>query len=159
MSRPETMRKTKLYVCATAQTATLNRAAFEALTWVQVKNVGSVTGMGTNPNIVNYNTLDDDVVQKAKGIVDGGSWEVEVAYVFDDAGQIIMRTAAATDYEYAFKLEYENAPSAAYTNTIVYNKGLVAGPRRPGGRGDDFILEQYTIAMNQTDITVDAALI
>ncbi|MFA7308186.1 MAG: hypothetical protein WC026_16110 [Hyphomicrobium sp.] len=157
MARPDTLKNGKLYICATPQDGALDAAAFALLTWVQIKKVGSITGLGSNTNIINYNTLDTDVIAKAKGVTDGGNWEVELAVVNDDAGQIALRAAALTDYEYAFKFEYDDKTSVQTTNSIVYNKGVINGPRRPGGRGEDFILEQYTAAMNQRDVIVLAA--
>lgn len=154
MSKPETMKGAKLYMCATAQAGALDQPAFAALTWVQIKKVGKVGGVSTTTNTVKYDTLDTDVSQKAKGVTNGGDWSVELAYLYDDAGQVALRAAALTDYEYAFKLEYEDAPSAGYSNTIIYNKGIVTGPERPGSGVEDFILETFTLGMNQRNIQV-----
>ncbi|MFG1413470.1 hypothetical protein V5G24_20380 [Xanthobacter sp. VTT E-85241] len=160
VGKPDTQAGAKLYVCTAPQTALpLDAAAFAALTWVQVKKVGQISDMGTDTNIVNYDTLDTDVSQKGKGVTNGGDWTIEVARVYDDAGQTAMRAAALTGYDYAFKVEYADAPSAGYTNTIMYNCGLVTGPRKPGGGVEDFILEQFTLAMNQRDVVVDPTVI
>jgi hypothetical protein len=133
----------KLFACATAQQADLDQAGFEALVWVQIKGVGNHGETGSSTNILNYDTWDTDVIQKAKGMTDGGSPEIELARIPDDPGQDILRTAAATNLNYAFKIE------------MNYNRGLVAGPRTPNGRNEDFDLEVFTLGLNQRQITVD----
>lgn len=134
----------------------MDRTAFEAIAnWRQVGSVGSIGESGMSTNIVSYDTLDTDVTQKAKGISDAGSPTVEVARVPTDGGQIAMRAAAATNFNYAFRVEDSDAPSVGYTNSVYYNRGMVSGPTRPGGRAEDFILEVYTLALNQREVVVD----
>lgn len=147
----------KLYVCATPQPTDLTASAFAALTWVLVGGVGSVGETGDNTNILNYDTWDDAVVQKAKGMTDAGSPEIEVARDPSDAGQDILRAAAQTNLYYAFKIEGTDKPNTnpASTPTIRYNRGLVAGPREPNGRNEDFDLEIFTLGLVQKQIKVD----
>lgn len=147
----------KLFVCATAQQADLDATAMAALTWVQVKGVGSHGEVGSSTNILTYDTWDTDVMQKAKGMTDAGSPEIELARIPDDPGQVILRTAAKTNLNYAFKIERNDKPSADpdATPTIIYNRGLISGPRRPMGRNEDFDLEVYTLGLQQREIIVD----
>lgn len=146
----------KLYVCATPQPVDLDAAAYAALTWVQVGHVGSVGESGSSDNIVNYDELETDVIQKSKGLTDAGSPTVELARTPTDAGQIILKSIAGTNLDYAFKIEDADGP-AGFTNTIYYNRGRIGGPTRPGGRAEDFILEVYTFAFNQREVVVAPA--
>lgn len=147
----------KVYVCATPQPNNINLAAFEALTWVEVKGVGSHGEAGTTTNILTYDTWGDDVAQKAKGLSDAGSPDIEVARDPDDAGQVILRTAAGTNFNYAFKIVGNDAPNddVGSSPTIIYNRGLITGPRRPLGRNEDFDLEIFGTAFQQKEIVVD----
>lgn len=147
----------KLYVCATAQPDELDATEFAGLTWVQVGGVGSVGETGDNTNMLSYDTWDDEVVQKAKGMTNAGDPEIEVARDPDDAGQDILRTAAGTNLYYAFKIEGTDKPDTnpASKPTIRYNRGLVAGPREPNGRNEDFDLEIFTLGLVQKQIKVD----
>ena len=147
----------KLYICSTAQNSNLNQAAFEALTWVEIKYVGSLGETGKTTNILTYDTWGDAVVQKAKGMTDAGSPELEVARDPTDAGQIILRTAGevGNNNSYAFKEERADAPSGG-TPTTRFHRGLVGGPRWPGGRNEDFDLEIYTLGFQQEPIEVPA---
>ena len=154
-----TMSGGKLYVCATAQNDDLTEAEFEALTWVQVKGVGSHGETGTNTNIVTYDTWDTEFVQKSKGTSNAGDPEIEVARIATDAGQIILRDFGDhfNKNNCAFKIERNDKPvGGTSTPTTIYNRGLVTGPRTTHGRNEDFELEMYTLALQQGQITVEA---
>ena len=144
----------KLYVCATAQNTVLAKTDYEGLTWVEVGSVGSIGEMGRQTNVLTYDTWGEAVVQKAKGMTNAGDVELEVARDASDAGQDILRSIAGNPDKYAFKLVY-NDGSNGNTGTVVYNRGMVLGPRRPNGRNEDFILEVFTLAMIQEEIVVE----
>lgn len=144
-------------VCTTPQTGLpLNQAAFAGLTYVPIKNMGNRGDFGADTNIVSYDTMDTEVTQKAKGITDAGDFEIEVARIFDDPGQMAMRAAGLTKFNYAVKIEFADAPSPAYSNTVVYCAGIVTGPVLNGGGPEDFVTETYTVGFNQLPVTVEA---
>ncbi|GGF24329.1 hypothetical protein GCM10011321_14630 [Youhaiella tibetensis] len=145
----------RAYICTTPQPNVLNQAAFEALAWVEIGNVGAIGESGTQTNVVSYDELATDVTQKGKGISNAGDPTIECARNPTDPGQVALRAAAKTNFNYAFKFEDKDAPDADHTNSIYYNRGLVTGPTRPNGRNEDFILEVFTLALNQREIVVD----
>lgn len=134
----------------------LDDTAFEALTYTEIKGVGSHGEAGSSTNILTYDTWDTDVIQKAKGMTDGGSPEIELGRIPNDPGQIALRAAAQTNFNYAFKME-RNDPETPVTGdpTIIYNAGIVTGPRRPFGRNEDFDLEIFTLGFNQREVVID----
>jgi len=145
----------KISICTTPQAADLNQAAFVALTYIEVKNVGSIGETGTQTNIVSYDELTTDVTQKQKGISNAGDPVVECARNATDPGQQAMRAAALTKFYYAFKIEDDDIITT--TKSTFYNRGLVTGPVRPGGRNEDFILENYTLGLVQREIVINAS--
>ena len=146
----------KLYIAvsggvAQAQNTDLNQAAFAGLTWLEVKQIGGIGETGSNTNVLSYDTWDTTVTQKAAGITNAGDPEVELARLASDPGQIQLRVAAQAanrTNNYAFKIEHLNG-------VVKYNRGIVLGPRHPNGRNEDFILEIYTLALNQEQIVVN----
>lgn len=146
----------KMYVCETPQNVDLDQTDYEALTWVEIKSVGSRGETGKKTNIIMYNTWDTAVVQKAKGLTDAGSPELEVARIPTDAGQIILRAAGAVgnNDNYAFR-EVRADGTNGNAGTIKYNRGLVGGPTSPGGRNEDFDLEVFTLGLQQEEIIVN----
>lgn len=142
-----TLQGTKVYISTTAVTTfPLNAAAFVALTYTEIGSVGNLGDYGVSPNMVTYNTLGTQIATKAKGVEDAGELSIEVARIYDDAGQVAVRAAAATKSNYAFKVEYGDKPTPAMTNSIMYAVGPVSGPQLLGGSTDDFIRESYTVA-------------
>lgn len=147
----------KIYICTTAQDADLTQTEFEALTWVEVKGIGSFGETGVQTNILTYDTWDTDVVQKAKGMSNAGDPELELARIVGDAGQVALRTAADTNNNYALKMVRNDMPAGGTNATTIYLRGLVSGPRRPNGRNEDFELEIFTFGLQQKEVVVDAA--
>ncbi len=151
MPEAQTNAGSQLSICVLPQNKNLTETEFKALTFVPVKKVGSIGERGINTNIVTYDTYDTLVSLKGKGITNAGDPAVEVAEDLTDPGQTAMRAAGAPNVAdaYAFKVE---RPGGA----VEYLRGLVAGPNIPGGRNEDFILNTYTLALNQAPITVPA---
>lgn len=152
---PNTNSAKSLWIATTPQENDLNRAAFEALTWVQVKGVGNFGETGSSTNILTYDTWDTVVTQKAKGITDAGSPEVELARIPLDPGQILMRDAARQNFNYAFRITGNDPAIVGGQPTVIYNRGLVTGPKRPNGRNEDFDLEMFTLGLNQVEVVVN----
>jgi hypothetical protein len=146
-----------LFICATPKPTDLTQVLYEALVWVQVGNIGSIGETGTQTNIVSYDELTTDVTQKQKGISNAGDPVIECARNATDAGQVLLRTAALTKFYYAFKVVDDDqiTPTTGKKSTF-YNRGLVTGPVRPGGRNEDFILENYTLGLVQREIVDNA---
>ncbi|HID7838855.1 hypothetical protein [Stenotrophomonas maltophilia] len=141
----------KLYICATPKNTDLTETEFKALIFVQVKKVGSIGERGINTNIVQYDTLDTLVALKGKGITNAGDPQVEVAEDLTDPGQVALRAAGAPNVPDAHAFKVERADGS-----IEYLRGLVAGPNVTGGRNEDFVLNTFTLALNQAPITVPA---
>lgn len=143
----------KLFVCATPQNSDLLRADYEALTWVPVKSLGSRGEMGKTTNMLTYDTWDTVVIQKAKGMTDAGTVTVEVARLPFDPGQNILRAGGAVgnNNNYAF-MELRADGTTPTNGTRIYNRGLIGGPTRPGGRNEDFDLEVFTLGLQQEEI-------
>lgn len=153
---PRTNAACRLFICATPQDADLDQAEYEALTWVEIKGVGSHGEIGANPALLTYNTWGASVQQHAKGQEDAGTPDVELARIVNDAGQVVLRQAARTANNYAFKMLRNDNVDADTEPTTIYNRGVVSGPRRPMGRSDDFELEIFKLGLNQREIIVDA---
>lgn len=147
----------KLYICATPKpTDIADATAYAALTWIEIQGVGSHGETGTVTNMLTYDTWDDRVVQKAKGMTNAGDPEIEIARDTSDAGQDALRAAALLNLPHAFKIEAADLPTGVgAAPSKFYNRGYVIGPRRPHGRNEDFDIEIFTLGLVQAEIAVD----
>lgn len=145
------------YISEIAAPTDLDLTGFEDIVdWLPVANVGNIGETGSQVNILSYPTMGSKVSLKSKGITNAGDPTLEVSYMSTDPGQIALRAAAQTRFNYAFKIEYDDKLTSSGTGTIEYNRGLVAGPVTPHGGVEDFILNIFTLALNQEQITVPA---
>lgn len=146
----------RIFVCATPQNSELSQTDYEALAWVEIKSIGSRGETGKSTNILTYDTWDTKVIDKAKGMTDAGSPELEVARIPTDPGQIILRAGGVVgnNNKYAFK-EIRADGTTPTNGTVKYNRGLITGPKSPGGRNEDFDLEVFTLALVQEEIVVN----
>lgn len=147
-------KNSKLYICATPQSADLLQAGYEALTWVEISNVVTLPDFGVSDNIVTQDYINTTVSQKRKGFSNASDTEVMVGQLDGDAGQEALAAASLTAFNYALKLEQDDAPDAATTNTIRYSRGVIGGRNFTGGGGEDFDNETYAIGLNQAPIVV-----
>jgi hypothetical protein len=67
-----------------------------------------------------------------------------------------MRAAAKTNFNCAFKIVHNDKLTPAGIPVLYISIGLVAGPSTPNGGVEDFILNVFTLALNQEQLTVAA---
>jgi hypothetical protein len=144
----------KLYISTTAENSALSESEFEALVYTEIDCVITLPDFGITDNIVSQDCINGDVTQKQKGFKSASDTEIVISFMPGDAGQDALRAAAATKFNYAFKLESADAPDASTTNTIRYSRGIVGGPNFAGGGGEEFDNETYSLGLNQSPILV-----
>lgn len=134
-------------------------AAFEALTWVEIKEVEDGGEVGDESSDVTFQSLGDSRVRHLKGARDAGTIALVVGDDPLDPGQIAMRAAEKTKFNHNFKIEYEDAPSELYENSVDYFRGLVMSARKNIGTGDNVLRRNFSIGISTPILTVDTALI
>ena len=147
-----------LSICATAQSPTLNQAAFEALTFVEVPGVVTAPSFRIEQNTLTQNTLGDDIAQIQGGFRTGQTTDNTIAFrEITDPGIAAMEAAASSANLYALKYELNN--SGGSNGTTYYALCFVAGGGGPeGGGGEDFANRVYSLTpSHQAPIEVAAA--
>lgn len=139
----DTVAGTKLYISAAAPT-TNDAAGFAALTWTevgQITSVGSVKGREYSTSTLS--TVSDSQDREKKGSFKLPNAEFECAWAEDDAGQVMLETAA-NDYSVpSFKLVKQNSD-------IRYLTAQVSKFVENGGTSNDAVKGQFTL-LRQTD--------
>jgi hypothetical protein len=129
--------------------------AFKALTWVEIGEVEDGGELGDESNDVTFQSLSDSRVRHLKGARDAGTLALVVGDDPLDLGQIALRAAEQTKFLYNFKIEYEDAPSADYSNSVDYFRGLVMSFRKNVGEGDNVMRRTANIGINTVILTED----
>lgn len=131
--------------------------AFEALAWVEIGEVEDGGEIGDESSDVTFQSLSDSRVRHLKGARDAGTLSLVVGDDPLDVGQIALRAAEQTKYLYNFKIEYEDAPNADYSNSVDYFRGLVMSARKSVGEGDNVMKRTFSIGINTAILTVEPA--
>jgi hypothetical protein len=127
--------------------------AFKALTWVEIGEVEDGGEFGDESNEVTFQSLSDGRVRHLKGARDAGTLELVVGDDPLDVGQVALRAAEQTKFLYNFKIEYEDAPSADFSNSVDYFRGLVMSFRKNVGEGDNVMRRTANIGINTVILT------
>lgn len=132
-----------------ASPATLDATGYAALTYTEVGNIEKIGAIGATYNKVEFTPLKGPK-KKFKGSRDNGSLQPSLAHDDEDAGQTILRAAAAnlTDL-YSFKVTY---PDGA----IRYFRGRVFSDAETVDGADSVIMATPTVEID-TDIVKVAA--
>lgn len=128
---------------------------FEALTWVEIKEVEDGGEIGDESADVTFQSLSDSRVRHLKGARDAGTLALVVGDDPLDLGQQALRAAEKTKFLYNFKVEYEDAPDASYSNSVDYFRGLVMSARKNIGTGDNVLRRTFNIGINTEILTVE----
>jgi hypothetical protein len=100
--------------------ATFNNAGYVALSYTAVGEVTNFGEFGREFTLVTHNPVASRGTQKLKGAFNEGSIALQLGLDTDDAGQILMKAASASDSLYAFRITTANGD-------IYYFQGLTMG--------------------------------
>ncbi|WP_321902088.1 phage tail tube protein [Paraburkholderia tropica] len=80
-------------------------------TWTKVKNVKSYSGFDGSATEIDVTDLDSEAKEKRLGLMDNGSFSIDVNVNMSDPGQAAMKTAQKASSLESFKLQY---PDGSY---------------------------------------------
>lgn len=130
----------------------LDQAGFEALTWLDVLHHATLPAMGNTETINAYSPL-NGVDQHFKGNKTAGNNDFEYRVDVDSTGQDMMRTAGASNDDYAIRVTMADG-TATTTPTIFYSRAKVAEVRQKEGGDNDPMVDMTTLGFNQAWIRV-----
>lgn len=130
---------------------------FEALAgWIKLGEIEDLGEIGDQSADVTFQALDNNRVRHLKGARDAGTMTVVVGADPTDPGQLAMRAAERTKFNYNFKIVYEDAADETYTDSVDYFRGLVMSARKNNGTSDNVARRTFPIGINSPVITVDS---
>lgn len=93
-----------------AKTADFVAADFTSQTWAQVNRLESIGTFGDTATEITFDDIGLNRTQKLKGTRNAGNLEMVAGIDYSDAGQIAVLAAEKSIYDYAFKIEFNDAP-------------------------------------------------
>lgn len=98
--------------------ATDDAAGYNALTWAAIGEVTDLGEFGREYATVTHNPVASRRTIKRKGSYNDGTMALQLALDRDDAGQILVKTALASDANKAFRITYQDG-SKDYFSAMV----------------------------------------
>lgn len=136
-----------------------DETAYEALAYVEVNEVESISEFGDQASTVTATTLKDARVRKRKGVRDAGDITVVCLHDPLDPGQIDMNEAEPTEFTYAFKVELADAADANDTDTVIYFRGLVSSTRLSGLQPNEITKRNYVVLIDSVPLEISSVAV
>lgn len=135
--------------------ADLTVANFAGQVWTQVEPLEALGALGDTANAVTFATLSDGRLRKLKGVRDAGTMEIVAAIDYGNAGQIAMLAAEAEDYNYAFRLVFNDAPPGGTPSERLF-VGMVMSASEQLDTVDSVMKANFSVAVNSNVVRVGA---
>jgi len=131
--------------------ASQTKAGYEALTFTTVSGVESIPAFGAQTTVNTFQPLDGPQ-EKHKGPTNYGSIQIPMALDSRDAGQNLVRAAAAptNNAQYAYRVTY---PDGA----VRYFLGRAFGLQETPGSATNVLMQTTTVEINTDIVRVDPA--
>lgn len=88
--------------------ATFDGTGYAALSWTAVGEVINLGEFGREYTVITHNPVGSRGTVKKKGSFNEGQISLQVGLDTDDAGQILLKAAAASDNDYSFRITTQN---------------------------------------------------
>lgn len=129
-----------------------DNTAYTALTYVEVKEVESVSEFGDTASTVTATTLADARVRKRKGVRDAGDITVVCLHDPLDPGQLAMVASEPTPFTYATKILLADGADANDTDTTIFFRGLVSSTRLSGLQPNEITKRNFVMLIDSRPI-------
>lgn len=133
---------------------TLNAAAYEALTFVDIANVVTVPAFSVTEESQTRQYVDQLGIH-LKGAKMGATTEIVVGRNTSDDGYNALVDASMTSAWYPMKIEYSDSPNpTTTTNTVEYALVLIMRGALPGGDANTDVIETYPLMVQSDPVIV-----
>lgn len=102
------------------------KVAWEAVTgWVEIAEPSNLSTRGYRRQIIEYTPLSGSVCKQA-GTVNNGTLSFSVADIPEDAGQVLLNTAATDNLPYPIKIVHDDATTDLDQESTEFLSGIVS---------------------------------
>lgn len=127
------------------------------VTYIDIANWQTMGAHGDSRTLITENLINRARDYKMGGTTNGGSMQNNFAIVRDDLGQIAVRAAAKTNYNYPVRITYNDAPpEPGSTPTVEYFYAMIQTASEAGGGANTTQMLNTTFEINSASVFVDA---
>lgn len=83
---------------------------FASISWQQIGWAESIGEFGDESSEITFDAIGENRTQKLKGVRNAGTMAARFGISSDDVGQIALRAAEQTVDDYAFRIDFNDAP-------------------------------------------------
>lgn len=141
---------------ASQNTEPADAAAYQALTYIAIGEIESIGSFGDTSNEVTFASLSDGRMRRMKGTRDAGTLDLVMGIDYGDTGQAALLAAEKTDYNYAFKVVFNDAPDGG-TPSERYFIAQVGSASEQVDSADSILKLNSSLWINSEITRVDAA--
>lgn len=152
-----TTAKSRVFIGSTSNNDIALLDDFEAVTWVEIKEVENLGEAGPEASVQTFLSLADGYVRKLKGSIDSGTIELIVGRDPVDPGQNKAREAVADWNKYPIKVVLNDKPTPTGTDTVFYFRAVVASARNDLGDADNITRTTISLAIDGQILELPAA--
>jgi hypothetical protein len=138
------------------QSADFVAADFDGESWVEVSWVENIGQFGDESAEVTFDAIGESRTLKLKGVRNAGNLSLVVGADYSDAGQAALRAAEATPDDYAFRVDFDDAPAGG-TPSQRFFIAKVMSAREQLDTANNVIKLNATLGINSNVVRVDAA--
>jgi hypothetical protein len=134
-----------------AMSAEVALAFWEAIAeedWTEIEEVESISQFGDTSQVANFVSLGKRRVRKLKTTKDAQTTTLTVGRDPLDPGQIALSAAQKTDFNYAFRVIYNDARDENYSPSTDYFGGMVLSEPVTVGAATDVTKRTFEVGIN-----------
>lgn len=128
---------------------------FDSQSWLQIGWPETLGAFGDAAAAITFDAISEGRTQKLKGNRNAGDMQCVFGIDSSDHGQQALRTAETTPYDYAFRVEFNDAPSGG-TPSIRYFIAKVQTVTEQLDGANNVVKLNSTLAINSNIVRVAA---
>jgi hypothetical protein len=146
----------KIYIgnAKDAQSDDFDASDFAGESWVEIPWAENIGAFGDAAASITFDAIGEGRTQKLKGNRNAGDMQLVFGIDTSAAGQTALRAAEATKDDYAFKVEFNDAPAGGGTPSIRYFIGKVMTATEVLDTANNVVKLNATVGINSNIVRV-----
>lgn len=132
---------------------------FEGISdWIEVEEIEDFGELGDTSEAITFIAVNNSRVRKLKGPRDAGTQAIIVGRDPLDDGQEAFIAAERTSFDYAIKIELNDARTEDYSNSVLFYAGKVMGAPNNLGNVSNVVRRTFNLGINTAIYEVASAI-